>query len=270
MAEVFLILSYICAKEMLMCVPILLIIGYLIKHYTTLPSASIPYIETGLGLIMGILYGGLVVGGLKGVVLYGGQGIVLGFISISLYDAVHGVIKHKCNLENLETKMEETKKKFNLWEHNAFCYTVAFLGGVVLAAIGQLIMYGVDGMVYYLVNNAIHSVYLVILVDVIFKLRADKKLLNWQYWIMEGFVLLAVWAYCVASLMTTWGMVWVCLIVAVGFLAGAGLWCQKMYKPAIAKKAEEIYTEAVNSVIDKTGMTRAEAEELTNYFIERK
>ncbi len=268
MAEVFLILSYICAKEMLMCVPILLIVGYLIKHYTTLPNAYIPYIETGLGLLFGILYGGLVVGGFKNVVLYGGQGVVLGFISISLYDAVHGIVKHKCNLETKQ--MEEAKKKFNPWEHNAFCYTVAFLGGVVLAAIGQLIMYGVDGMVYYLVNNAVHSVYLVILVDVIFKIRADKKLLNWQYWVMDGFVLLAVWAYCVASLMTTWAMVWVFLIVSVAFLTGAGLWCQKMYKPAISKKAEDVFTNAVNYVIEKTGMTRPEAEELTNYFIVKK
>ena len=268
MAEVLLILSYICAKEMLMCVPILLIVGYLIKHYTTLPNALIPYIETCLGLIIGILYGGLVVGGFKGVIMYGGQGLVLGFISISLYDAVHGLIKHKCNLETKQ--MEETKKKFNPWEHNAFCYTVAFLGGIVLAAIGQLIMYGVDGMVYYLINSAVHSVYLVILVDVIFKIRADKKLLNWQYWVMIAFVILAVWAYCVASLMMEWRLVWVCLIVSAGFLASAGLWCQKMYKPAVSKKATEVYETAVNTVIDKTGMTRVEAENLTNYFIIRK
>lgn len=262
MAEVLLMLSYVCAKELLMWVPFLLIIGYLLKHYTTLSNAYIPYIETGLGLLIGVLYGGLIVRGIKGVIMYGAQGLVLGFISISLYDAVHGITKHKCNSE---IKMEKEKKTFNPWKHNAFCYTVVFLGGIVLAAVGQLIMYGVDGMVYYLANNAIHSVYLVLLVDVIFKIRADKKLLNWQYWVMIALVVLAVWGYSVASLMTTWAMVWVCLGISAIALVGAGLWCQKMYKPAVAKTAEEVYNKAIAEVSNL-----ATSKEIVDYFIERK
>ncbi len=261
MAEVLLILSYICAKELLMSVPLLLIVGYLIKHYTTLPNVYIPYIETGLGLIIGLLYGGLVVGGFKNVIMYGGQGLVLGFISISLYDAVHGITKHNCNLE---TKMEE-KKKLNLWDHKAFVYTCAFLTGVVITGLIKLIMYGVDGMVYYFVNEAIFAVLILLLVDFFLKFSTDKTVLVWQYWVMDGFMVLAVLTYAIASLMTTWVLVWVLLCVSALFVACAGLWCNKMYKPAVAKKSEAVYQKALEDVNKLTT-----PEEIVNYFIERK
>ncbi len=262
MAEVLLILSYICAKEMLMCVPILLIVGYLIKHYTTLSNVYIPYIETGLGLLIGLLYGGLIVGGFNNVIMYGGQGLVLGFISISLYDAVHGITKHKCNLE---TNMEKEKKKLNLLDHRAFVYTCAFLGGVVIVGLIKLIMYGVDGLVYYLLNEAIFAVPFLLVTDTLIKYSTDRKVLVWQYWVMIGFLALAVGAYAVASLMTTWVQVWVILTVAVLFVVASGLWCCKMYKPAIAKKAEAVYQQALEDVNKLTT-----PEEIVNYFIVKK
>ena len=262
MAEVLLILSYICAKELLMSVPLLLIVGYLIKHYTTLSNVYIPYIETGLGLIIGLLYGGLVVGGFKNVIMYGGQGLVLGFISISIYDAVHGITKHNCNLETI--KMDE-KKKLNLWEHKAFVYTCAFIAGIILTGLIKLIMFGVDGMVYYLVNDAIYSVLTLLLVDFLLKWSMDKSVIVWQYWVMIGLMALAVGAYALASLMTTWTLVWVLICVAVLFVACAGLWCNKMYKPAVAKKADAVYQKAIEEVNNLTT-----PEEIVKYFLERK
>ena len=267
MAEILLILSYICSKEMLMCIPLLLIVGYLIKHYTTIPNAYLPYIETGMGLAVGLIYGGLIAKGWNNVIMYGGQGVVLGFISISLYDAVHGVIKHKCNSEDLSMK---EKKKINLWEHKAFVYGLAFLGGVVLTGLGKLIMGGVDGLVYYLVNEAVYSVLTLLVVDFLIKYSTDKTLLTWQYWIMMAIMVLAVISYAVASLMTTWVLVWVFIGGMVTLIACAGLWCNKLYKPSITKKAESVHEAAVNSVIDMTGLTRAKAEEVTNYFVEVK
>lgn len=267
MTEILLILSYICSKEMLMCVPLLLIVGYLIKHYTTIPNVYLPYIETGMGLAVGLIYGGLITKGWNNVIMYGGQGVVLGFISISLYDAVHGVVKHNCRSEDLSMK---EKKKVNLWEHRAFVYTLAFLGGVLLTGLTKLVMYGVDGLIYYLVNEAIYSVFTLLLVDFLIKYSTDKSLLTWQYWVMDAFMVLAVLSYAGASLMTTWLGVWVMLIVMVSFVAIAGFWCNKMYKPAVNKKAQAVYDAAVNSVIEKAGVPRATAEDVTNYFVEVK
>lgn len=267
MTEILLILSYICSKEMLMCVPLLLIVGYLVKHYTTIPNASLPYIETGMGLAVGLLYGGLIAKGWNNVIMYGGQGVVLGFISISLYDAVHGVVKHKCNSEDLSMK---DKKKINLWEHRAFVYGLAFLGGVILTGLGKLIMGGVDGLVYYLVNEAVYSVLTLLVVDFLIKYSTDKTLLTWQYWVMMAIMVLAVISYAVASLMTTWPLVWAFIVGAVVLVAGAGLWCNKLYKPSIQKKAEAVHDTAVNAMIDMTGLPRAKCEEITNYYLEVK
>lgn len=267
MTEILLILSYICSKEMLMCIPLLLIVGYLIKHYTTIPNVYLPYIETGMGLAIGLIYGGLITKGWNNVIMYGGQGVVLGFISISLYDAVHGVAKHKCISEDLSMK---EKKKINLWEHRAFVYTLAFLGGVLLTGLTKLVMYGVDGLVYYLLNEAVYSIFTVLIVDVLVKYSTDKSLLTWQYWIMDGFMVLAVLSYATASLMTTYGTMWAFLIGTVSFIAAAGIWCNKMYKPSIAQKAKAVYDSAVTNVMEKTGVARTTAEAVTDYFIEVK
>lgn len=267
MTEILLILSYICSKEMLMCVPLLLIVGYLIKHYTTIPNVYLPYIETGMGLAVGLLYGGLITRGWNNVIMYGGQGVVLGFVSISIYDAVHGVIKHNCRSEDLSMK---EKKKINLWEHRVFVYTLAFLGGVLFTGLTKLVMYGVDGLVYYLVNEAIYSVFTLLIADFLIKYSTDKSLLTWQYWVMDVFMVLAVLSYAAASLMTAWGPVWALLIIMVSFIALAGFWCNKMYKPSVTKKAQEVYETAVNNVIETAGVSRPTAEEVTNYFIEVK
>ena len=267
MTEILLILSYICSKEMLMCVPLLLIVGYLIKHYTIIPNVYLPYIETGMGLAIGLIYGGLITKGWNNVIMYGGQGVVLGFISISLYDAVHGVVKHNCRSEDLSMK---EKKKINLWEHRAFVYTLAFLGGVLLTGLTKLVMYGVDGLIYYLLNEAVFSIFTVLLVDFLVKFATDKSLITWQYWVMDVFMVLAVLSYAGASLMTTVGPMWAFLIGTISFIAAAGVWCNKMYKPSVAKKAQEVYDAAVNSVIEKAGVPRATAEAVTDYFVEVK
>ena len=56
MTEIVAILSLICSKEMLMLVPLLIIVGYLLKHYTDFPNGYIPVVEISLGLILGIVY----------------------------------------------------------------------------------------------------------------------------------------------------------------------------------------------------------------------
>ena len=53
MTEIVAILSLICSKEMLMLVPLLIIVGYLLKHYTDFPNGYIPIVEISLGLILG-------------------------------------------------------------------------------------------------------------------------------------------------------------------------------------------------------------------------
>ena len=263
MAEILLILSYICAKEMLMCIPLLLIVGYLLKHYTDVPNGYIPYIETGMGLALGLIYGGVFVGGFNNVILYGGQGCVLGFISITIYDAVHGVVKHNCTSE---VSMKE-KKKINLWEHKAFVYTLAFLGGVLITALIKFITTGVEGLVYYLANEAIYSVLTLLLVDFLLKVSLDKTSITWQYWVMIGLMVLAVVSYGIASTMTTWTLVFTCLIIMAVFVAGSALICCKLYKPAVKKKVETVFEKATNDIIDMTSLSRSDAEEVVKYFI---
>ena len=56
MADIVAILSLICSKEMLMLVPIMIITGYLLKHYTKFPNGYIPVIEMSMGFVLGIVY----------------------------------------------------------------------------------------------------------------------------------------------------------------------------------------------------------------------
>ncbi len=267
MTEVLLILSYICSKEMLMCIPLLLIAGYLFKHYTDVPNGFIPYIETGMGLAVGLLYGGLIAKGWNNVIMYGGQGCVLGFISISLYDAVHGTIKHNCN--SSEVSMKE-KKKINLLEHNAFVNAVAFLGAVFITALIKFITTGVDGLIYFLLNGAVFYVLPLLVVDFLIKVRVDKTTITWRYWLMAGFIVLAVISYAIASIMTTWPLVFICLIIMAVFAGLATLVCNKWYKPALVKKAEGVKEKAVNDLIDLTSLPRSDCEAVFNYFVESK
>ncbi len=149
-------------------------------------------------------------------------------------------------------------------------YTLAFLRGVLLTGLAKLVMYGVDGLIYYLLNEAVFSIFTVLLVDFLVKFATDKSLITWQYWVMDVFMVLAVLSYAGASLMTTVGPMWAFLIGTISFIAAAGVWCNKMYKPSVAKKAQEVYDAAVNSVIEKAGVPRATAEAVTDYFVEVK
>lgn len=159
------------------------------------------------------------------------------------------------------------KKKINLWEHKAFVYTLAFLGGVLITAFIKFITTGVEGLVYYLANEAIYSVLTLLLVDFLLKVSLDKTSITWQYWVMIGLMVLAVVSYGIASTMTTWTLVFTCLIIMAVFVAGSALVCCKLYKPAAKKKVETVFEKATNDIIDMTSLSRSDAEEVVKYFI---
>lgn len=251
MAEVLLILSYICSKQMLMCVPVLLIVGYLVKHYTTIPNAYIPYIECAIGLVIGVLYGGLIAKGFINIFSYGAQGLVLGFISISLYDAVHGVVKLNCCKEN---RMKEEKKKFKPFEHSSIVYACALVCSIIVFGLIKLVFYGGDSCVKWLLDEAHGFIYVCLLTDILMKLIQHKERgvkIVWQYWVLVGFIFLSDIAYVTASIMPTWTLVFVFIICGtVGCLLAAILWCNKMYIPAIKKRDEELLEIGTEKICD--------------------
>ena len=267
MAEALTILGLICSSHMIMFVPLLIIVGYLLKHYTTMPNKFIPFVETGLGMAIGVLYA--VTGRpeeniVTGIIMYAGQGIVLGFSSIAIYDALHGTIGHKCKL--MEESMEEKeKKKFNPFDHSAIVYGIAIVGSVVVCGLIEMAFHGVEGMLNYLLNYAHYNILTCIALDIMSKVASDRKSIVWQYWVMVALIARADVCYVVASVTTTFLWMWVCIGGTVTLLASSLLFCKMCYEPAVAKKKEEVLSIVREDLIE-IGVPESKVEGVTNYF----
>lgn len=253
-----------------MLVPLLIIVGYLVKHYTTIPTMYIPYLEIVSGLVIGIVYGLTCGEGWHSIFMYGGQGVVLGAVSISLYDAIHGTACHIHNKNNniVEDICMEEKKKFKPFEHSSVVYGCAFLGTVIVSGLIELVFHGVDGALVWVRDYAHYGLLYCVAVDVVSKASKDKTSLVWQYWVLVGLILMVDISYVCASITTTFFAMWVCLVVMCTLIVGACLWCNKMYKPAVAKKADSVIEKVREDLGSLVAPNRVD--EVINYFIERK
>lgn len=100
MGEPISIFSLILDNALLIWMPVLILIGFCIKHGTKIPNGYIALIIMALSVIISTLYG-LTVTSDAGLpfsevfVLYGlGQGFILSIATVYVYDVVHGIIKN--------------------------------------------------------------------------------------------------------------------------------------------------------------------------------
>ena len=94
MTELISTLVLFINETLLYWVPALVVLGYAVKHCTCFPNQLIPLIEVSSGALVGVLFGLVTCGGnILDVIMYAGQGALLGIIAIALYDMVHGAIK---------------------------------------------------------------------------------------------------------------------------------------------------------------------------------
>ena len=266
MTEIVAILSLICSKEMLMLVPLLIIVGYLLKHYTDFPSGYIPIVEISLGLILGIVYAVSFdpeKNIMASVAMFGGQRAVLGFVSISLYDVIHGAVCHHNTPK--EEKME--KKKVNPFDHPVFVYFIAFVGSVLLSFTINLLFHGITTAMEYLRDEAIFMLLPIMLVDILCKYNMNRKSINWKYAVMLGMVMASIVMYVSASVTTTMFAMYACLALSVTFAVGSALWCNKMVVPTRKSAISEIKDKAVSD-LKSLGLDDATASVSADYFLD--
>ena len=96
-----LILSLI-PPGLLIWIPVLIVIGYLLKHGTSFPNGLITMALFGISAIVSAIYGYGATEGMatpirmtEVLLAYGlGYGFLLAVSAVFLYDAVHGAVKH--------------------------------------------------------------------------------------------------------------------------------------------------------------------------------
>lgn len=271
MADIVAILSLICSKEMLMLVPMMIIIGYLLKHYTKFPNGYIPIIEMSMGLVLGVAYAvafnpeGNIVASIS---MYGGQGLVLGFVSISIYDAVHGAVCNHIGKEEQST-MEDAEKKVKArpFDHPIFVYLLAFLAATVYNLIVYLIFYGVHESLVYLRDGAVTIIPTMVLIDVICKLATgNRKSINWKYLVMIGLIVASTLFYMGASVTTTKFAMYACLAMCATSAAGSALVCNKLVAPTRTGAEASVKEKAVSDLVE-LGVPIESAEMSAEYFL---
>lgn len=99
MNEVIVTLASFIDDSLLYWIPALILIGYGAKHCSKYPNKLIPFLEVGVGALIGVLFGlakaadGGAFGGFLSIIEFAGQGALTGVMAIALYDMVHGVVE---------------------------------------------------------------------------------------------------------------------------------------------------------------------------------
>ena len=272
MQTILSIMNVICARQIIMAIPLLILVGYFLKHYwPSFPNKAIPEVEIALGIAVGILYA---VTSKEGplafsIIQYGAQGIVVGALSVVLYDSVHSALPHKCNSTMEESMKEKNEKKpFKPLEHASIVYAIAIVGAAVASGIIEVIFHGVAGAVTYMLGYVHYGILTCVAIDVMLKLTNDRSTLVWQYWVMEAMVVVADVLYVGASITTTYGLMWALLVSAVTVLVGAGIWSKKMYEPAKVKKQTQVL-EAVEGDLVELGVPSSIVGAVRAYFFNK-
>lgn len=108
MTELISTLVLFINETLLYWVPALVLLGYAVKHCTGFPNQLIPLVEVSGGALIGIFFGLVTSGGnILDIIMYAGQGALLGVIAIALYDLVHGAIKEWKARQSVKNKEEK-------------------------------------------------------------------------------------------------------------------------------------------------------------------
>lgn len=112
MGEIISLIFTLVAPGLLIWLPVLLIIGYLLKHATSFPNEFIGVVLLISAVVISVLYGiGITDSNTAGrwstvLIAYGiGQGFLLTFASVFVYDVIHGAAKY------IKRKQESRKQK---------------------------------------------------------------------------------------------------------------------------------------------------------------
>ncbi len=100
MGEIISLVFSLIVPGLLIWLPVLMIIGYLLKHATGFPNEFIGLVLLAAAIIISLLYGiGATADSSVGrwvtvFIAYGlGQGFLLTFATVFIYDVIHGVAK---------------------------------------------------------------------------------------------------------------------------------------------------------------------------------
>ena len=190
---------------LLIWIPVLIVIGNLVKHGTDFPNDYIAVVLFGIAMVVSIVYG---IGATEGMIApfrvveillaYGlGYGFLLSTSAVFLYDAVHGALRHrKAKKEeketagaeratvsaekNKETKMAEAvkkeekgakKKKFRMTSF--LTYLLVVIGSVVLGTLMAL-PWGIGSALDFISKAIFLAVIMAMAADAAFKIRFEK------------------------------------------------------------------------------------------------
>lgn len=117
LGEIISLIFTLIAPGLLIWLPVLIIVGYLLKHATRFPNEFIGMVLLATAVVIALLYGIGATASETGaekwvtiIVAYGlGQGFLLTFSTVFVYDVIHGAIKFiKRRKEAKEAKKEVT------------------------------------------------------------------------------------------------------------------------------------------------------------------
>ena len=255
-------------------IPVLIVIGYLLKHGSAFPNGFIALALFGIAAAVSVIYGYMATEGMatplrvsEVLIAYGlGYGFLLAFAAVFFYDTVHGAMKQirkrnggrnageehvtaPAKEESMEmTEKEKGKKKFRMTSF--LTYLLVVIGSVVLGTLMAL-PWGIGPALDFISKAIFLAVIMVLAADAAFKIRYERWKLLWQYWAGLALVLGADWCFLWASMTTTWGM----MALALGCVAllgiGAGAWFLAWYGPKVAAKKEAYLAEYEQALVEK-------------------
>ena len=261
---------------LLIWIPVLIVIGYLLKHGTTFPNGLITLALFGISAVVSVIYGYGATEGMATplrateiILAYGlGYGFLLAVSAVFLYDAVHGAMKHirqkqtasaaketkaapakeEKTMATTTAETQEKRKKFRMTSF--LTYLLVVVCSVVLGTLMAL-PWGIGPALDFVSKAIFLAVIMVVAADVAFKVRFEKWKLIWQYWIGLVLVLGADWCFLWASMTTTWGMMGLALglTALLGFIAGGVFWL--VYKKKIDEKKAAYLAEYEKALVDQ-------------------
>lgn len=258
---------------LLIWIPVLIVIGYLLKHGTSFPNGLITVALFGISAVVSVIYGYGATEGMttplrvsEVLLAYGlGYGFLLAVSAVFLYDAVHGAMKHirqkngkeagtaraTAPLKEAEMAIEQTAEKKRKFRMTSFLtYLLVVIGSVVLGTLMAL-PWGIGSALDFVSKAIFLAVIMVMAADIAFKARYEKWKLIWQYWIGLALVLGADWCFFWASMTTTWGMMGLALGCVALLGVGAGTWFWLVYNKKIAAKKAAYIAEYEQALVDK-------------------
>ena len=267
---------------LLIWIPVLIVIGNLVKHGTDFPNDYIAVVLFGIAMVVSIVYG---IGATEGMIApfrvveillaYGlGYGFLLSTSAVFLYDAVHGALRHRkakkdeketaeaeratvSAAKNKETKMAEAvkkedkgakKRKFRMTSF--LTYLLVVIGSVVLGTLMAL-PWGIGSALDFISKAIFLAVIMAMAADAAFKIRFEKWKLLWQYWVGLALILGADWCFFWASMTTTWGMMALALGFVALFGASAAVIFWVVYRKKVQEKENAYLAEYEKALVDK-------------------